>query len=199
MRTKNLKPLKNVCALGAETPENRWDRCVNEAKLLIVSRDAARIRICELTLEACGEITWGGGGHWSGYANQLTVTKFANEVGIKPRTLLEWLAVKRYVHDHLKEEYKGKAIWNVMAKVRKEMAIKRDEIPSKQKVTCVYEKILSEKDMPGNAYNVRRYLGHLKYSLDNLACLSEMGKADIEDIQYLCKAILKRIKSVECQ
>jgi len=46
-----------------ETPKEKWGRCVKECKLLVMSREMARIKICELTLEAC-DIKHGGGGHW---------------------------------------------------------------------------------------------------------------------------------------
>jgi hypothetical protein len=46
---------------GDETDNERWSRCVKDAKLLIVKRGLAKIKICELCLEACnGEVKWGG-------------------------------------------------------------------------------------------------------------------------------------------
>lgn len=179
--------------MAKETTTDRWKRCVKEAKLLIISRDAARIRICELTLEACGEIHWGGGGHWSGFANQLTVTKFAQDINIHPKTLLEWIAIKRYVHDHLSKKYRKDAKWSVMAKVRRAMAVRRDEIPTEASVTRVYEEFLDAQNQP--TYNVLRYLGHLKYSIDNLD-QAKMTEEDIYDIRDMCKSILKKIKDL---
>lgn len=172
---------------GDETDKERWLRCVHDARLLVMKRDHAKMKICELCLEACGgEIKWGGGGHWSGFKNQMNVTKFATDIGIHPKTLLEWMAVKRYVYDNINVKYQKEFQWCVLAKVRRVLNIKRDIIPSKTKVTALYEKYLDEKN--AKSINIKGYLSSLMYNLKDVGQLPEKDKKEIKEI---CHKILK--------
>lgn len=165
---------------GPETQKEIWARCVREGKLLVMNRDKTRIKICELAGEAC-EIKWGGGAHWSGFKNQKTVTAFAEEIGIKPRTLLEWLAVKKYVYDNLNKKYKEDIDWSSMARTRREMQPKRANPPSKTKVTEVYESHLDSKNEKVT----------LLTSKDTWGILSIIWKMSI---RYVRKRLCKRCK-----
>jgi sarcosine oxidase delta subunit len=179
---------------GDETEKEKWARCVREAKLLTIKRDQAKIRICELCFEACdGDIKWGGGGHWSGFENQMTVSKFATDIGMHPKTLMEWLAVKRYIYDNLNKKYQTDVKWSILSKIRRNLDMKRDCIPSKIKITKLYEDILEEKTGTRASLNIQKYLDTIKYNVDNLESLSDQ---DRQGIQEVCKYVLRKITEV---
>lgn len=176
---------------GDETKKEVWNRCIREAKLLVMKRDQARIHICELATEAC-DIKKGGGGHWSKFKDQYTVSNFAIDIGINPKTLLEWLAVKRYVYDKLNKKFQGEAKWTVMAKVRREVSSSREEIPSKRKVTQSYENILNTTQDKSSSINALKYAKNLRYTLDkNLHRMKD--KQSLQQLRLLTKGILKDI------
>lgn len=93
-----------------ETPKEKWARCVKQCKLLVMSRDQSRLKICELTLEAC-DIKLGGGGHWDGFKNQYHVGKFSEEIGMNSKTLRNWMLVYRYVYIKLPKKEKESFKW----------------------------------------------------------------------------------------
>lgn len=75
--------------------EKEWDRLVAEAKERLSVVNKVRMEIADLAIQAC-DIRWGGGGHWSGYKNQgRTLKAFALEIGMAPKTLSEWVRIKR--------------------------------------------------------------------------------------------------------
>jgi hypothetical protein len=140
-------------------------------------------------MEACnGEIKWGGGGHWSGFKDQMNVTKFAIDIGMQPKTLLEWLAVKRYVYDNLNIKYQKEFQWCVLAKVRNSLKLKRDVIPPKTKITKMYEKYLDEKN--SRSLNIKGYLSSIRHNVENIEQLTTKEK---NEIKSLCQEILDLI------
>jgi hypothetical protein len=131
----------------------------------------------------------GWGGHWSGFKDQMNVTKFAMDIGMQPKTLLEWLAVKRYVYDNLNTKYQKEFQWCVLAKVRNSLKLKRDVIPSKTKITALYEKFLDEKN--SRCINIKGYLSSVKHHAKNIEQLTDKEK---KEIKSLCQEILDLIE-----
>jgi hypothetical protein len=77
-----------------------WLRCVDEAKQEVSKLHAARARIVDLALRCC-DIQWGGGAHWSGHEGVYTARRFAKEIGVNYKTLMNWLTARRVVADNL--------------------------------------------------------------------------------------------------
>lgn len=169
-----------------------WDRCVSEAKLLVMKRNIARIRVCELAMEACEEIIVGGGAHWSNFEYQYTATKFAKEIGIVPRTLLNWLRIKRYVYDSLTDINKERLNWNVLEKTLKHLKLTRDHKYTNEDIDIIYTTILN--NMSNSSYvrsnKLRKYLGTVKYSLSKI---DEIDNSLKKEIKNICESILKNL------
>lgn len=86
---------------------DKWNENVEKARLLISDRKRNQLAVATLALEVC-EITWGGSGHRDG----RTLKDFANETGIKYKTLSSWIGTKVNIYDKLKGDLKAKAKWS---------------------------------------------------------------------------------------
>jgi hypothetical protein len=177
---------------GDETEKERWLRCVNDAKLIVLSRNIGRIKICELAIEAC-DIKMGGGGHWSKFTGYRTAADFADEIGINPKTLLEWLSIKKYIYDNLPAKYKLDFNWTVMGRVRRSLTQNRNNIPQKSKVVAKYEELMSEFLNKDSSYNALRYIKNLESNLDKLKNIT--SKKKLTDIRDRLKSILNVVES----
>lgn len=78
--------------------KERWVKAVVEAKSVVGRMNTDRLKIAELCLKVC-EIQVGG--NWRAFSRIYTVHKFAQEIGVHPKTLHQWIRVKRNVHDKL--------------------------------------------------------------------------------------------------
>jgi hypothetical protein len=90
----------------------KWIENVTDCKYIIHQRKTDRIYVAEKALEVC-EITWGG----SKYRDKYTLTQFAEEIGITPSTLSNWVAVKTMVYDKLEPKIRKSTSYTECATV----------------------------------------------------------------------------------
>lgn len=80
--------------------EAKWRSYVERAAKVVSRMAQNRLEVATIALEAC-DIYQGGGAHWSGHEGIYTIKRFAEEIGINPKTLSNWVRTKRNVYDKL--------------------------------------------------------------------------------------------------
>jgi len=94
----NLKSAKaNIGSLKT------WAACVNHAHKILTMRKVNRLQLAEIAVRGC--IIKHGGKLTNGLEN-LTLKSFAIDCGIHPKTLHEWVRVKRTIVDKLPKKTK---------------------------------------------------------------------------------------------
>lgn len=164
---------------STEPPEERWARCVKSARILVMGRNMIRKTICELCLEAC-DIQRGGGGHWSNFDTQHHIGKFAEEIGMHPKTLGNWMLVYRFVFEKLPEKERDDFNWSVGEKVRKQ--IKNIKSNSKQ-IEQTYSKIKNQTPEEKTHEKILKYIANLKSNFKNLNVKQRsMVRSELENL-----------------
>ena len=78
-----------------------WSLCVKEAKMCVARMQIERLKIADLALKAC-TIPKPGAERAHAHAQGVyTLTRFAEDIGVKPATLRRWVSVKTNVVDKL--------------------------------------------------------------------------------------------------
>lgn len=165
-----------------------WQRCVEDAKLLIMGRNLARAKVCELAIKAC-QITWGGGGHWSKFDNQATVSKFANEVGIHPKTLTNWLGTYRYVFLRLPEYMQNDSFnWTIGDRCRRGLSHSRNQVIPATSVLEAYNNLLNASPIEKMTNAVEQYIRNILHNYRKLD-----DEEDMEDFEYMVSEMLQKM------
>jgi hypothetical protein len=81
-------------------PAKVWHECVAEAKGVLSLMRQHRFRIAELAMRACGVTPCKR--HSVGLDKKRELRRFANEVGVHPATLSEWVIIKKNIIDQIK-------------------------------------------------------------------------------------------------
>lgn len=82
---------------------NTWNGCVRSAKLYVEEKKLNRLIIATLAIQSC-KIRHGGDFRTEAFKSGSygkTLHTFAIEIGIHPKTLSEWIRIKRFIVDHL--------------------------------------------------------------------------------------------------
>lgn len=78
-----------------------WLAAVDRAKRAVSDLHTARAVIVKLAREVC-DIHWGGGDHWTEHEGVFTARRFAKEIGINYKTMMNWMRVWREIADETK-------------------------------------------------------------------------------------------------
>lgn len=169
-----------------------WKKCVAEGRLLLMSRQDTKKRICDIAMEAC-QIIHGGGGHWSNFQNQTHLRRFATEIGMNPKTLGNWMVIRRHVYNHLPEKYQGDNFsWSVGEKCRNKASNSGVIRMTKQAVVTAYENLLNQTPEQRVEDKIIRYVGHIRSNLKTMTRLEMANTRHV--LNVLVKDIEKKIK-----
>ena len=154
----------------------RWNRCVRDCRVLMMGRDMARIKVCELALEACklDDKTWED--------NNDQLEKFAFEIGVATNQLLHWLTVKHYMYDRLNKKYRESFKWSIGNKVTKQITSSGCSVPSKTKASAAYAEeleVVEKRQVKKLSYKVR-----LDHNMGNIeALIKKSSKKQLDEMQ----------------
>lgn len=162
-----------------------WDRNVNEAKEILAKNKLNQMEVARLALDVC-EISWGGSHHRS----RFTLTEFAKETGVLPKTLSNWVAIRVSVYDKLPPAYQARAKFKSMQTTAAKVF--RDT-PS-EKVLSVFREITE-----GSSFDqtMGHYLCTFKSVTHNLVINSaakEMSPKILEEFLFYCGKISYQIR-----
>jgi len=173
--------------------EALWAEKVVEAKNLLGIKEARQMEIAIIALDIC-EITWGGGR--SRHDELFTLKRFAHEININPKTLSNWIAVKKLVYDKIPQKIRNEVTFTFMAQIAK--SINKDSSPAK--VSKMISKFIDQSSVD---VKLLGYLGVVKsilYNLEERSGSITCGKDTLEEILYyaieLKKAILRENKKL---
>lgn len=86
-------------------PENqlelKWRGFINEAKTALRSIEDGRLKIVDLALAACTIPKAGGERRYAEANGVYTLKRFAEDIGMEPATLRQWINIKHNVIDHI--------------------------------------------------------------------------------------------------
>jgi hypothetical protein len=174
-----------------ETPEEVWSRCVKDSRLLLLSAAKAKLKICELAQEAC-DIWHGGGGHWSGFGEQYHLGKFAEEIGMSSKTLGNWMAIKRHIHDNLAGKDQGdKFSWSIGERCRKHSGNVDLKKAKPEYVQRAYDKEKRKTPDERTKDLITRYFGHIE------ANLRKVSKSHRKTIRKLLSEMMDYIDEID--
>ena len=125
----------------------------------------ARLKLCELCLEACS-IVEGGGGHWSKFKDQYHIGNFADAIGMNRKTLGNWMVTYRFVIMKLPENKRKEFNWSVGERVRKELNAKA--ATSAKKIKAAYDDISNETPEQKMDIKIKKYCGHLRSNIKKM-------------------------------
>lgn len=92
-----------------EALKKHWEKHVQKGIQVATSLRGLQMKIAEIAVSAC-DIQLGGGAHWSGFINQYTIARFAEEINVHPKTLSNWTLIYRNVYLKLEDDVKEQAL-----------------------------------------------------------------------------------------
>ena len=156
---------------GGRDYQKEWDGLVKAAKERLLAISHARMEIARLAIKAC-DIVHGGGGHWNDFKGQKTVTQFAAEIGMNYKTLIQWIKIRKGVHDKLPKGVYQENNFGAADRTRKRFkGVKLEDVPNKE-VTKVYKQELDRKE---DHYQIWQLIKRSAYLANGL----EQGKLDV--------------------
>ena len=185
-------PIEPVSKLSSE--DKRWQEYVDRAKSYISKMAQHRLDIAMLALEVC-DIRWGGGDHWANHEGTYTLKRFAEEIGLNPKTLSGWVRVKRNVIDKLieaKEPIDIVTDWSALVRT----ADRTKHSASAQDVLKHFKKWDKKKPFNQDRYTLSalRRFRSFEYFLHNKADPSKMSETDMDEMGSKIKSIQKWIR-----
>lgn len=156
-----------------------WDACVIEAKRFVGKRTTNRLRIANLAVKAC-EIRHGGVAD----PDRYTLSMFADAIGVNPKTLSDWVRVKKQIADHLPPGHKFFDM--TAARLVFDYDENSRQIRIKDAVAAYLHLISPEGKASRSAINCARYLNSLVYHLRKFGThgFSEVQKTKMGFILY---------------
>lgn len=172
--------------LYEETPESKWGKAVEEAKRIVGQMQTSRIRIAELALSVC-EIQYGG--NWRAFARIYTVQNFAKDIGVHPKTLHQWIRIKKNIHDQLPE---GEWVddWGLAVRVDHKVGSK----PAKLKVVETYRKEKNRNKSERRFRTVSRSISSFVHLLGKKDALAKVSKDDLVEAYEMVTVLKRSIK-----
>lgn len=139
------------------TPPDKWELAIREARALVPSYSKNRFKIVEVAKQVC-DLNHGGRKTTGVY----TIAQFARAIEVNPKTLYEWMRVKRLVVDKLPKTYltKNKTSYDDLA----ETANKVTPDSSKK---AVLEAMKAQRDVPVGDKKFLKYRDHINGLLYN--------------------------------
>lgn len=181
---KELDVLEN----GETRREKTWKEAIVEAKGLIKHSDEIRFRIAELAMKCCSDSE----------GSKYTYARFSKEIGLGYTTLLEWVNVKKSVHDVLKEQDKTFLTYNQKRDLHDRT---RGFAPgSVAKGKAVLKSLKQMKKENPDTAKFRNYLAHMKNVLFNAKDKHRTKGCDREvlaEILHVSREISKNLSWVD--
>lgn len=146
----------NVLENGQTRREVTWAECINEAKLLLKQTDELRFRIIALAEKCCSDVQ----------GSKYTYARFANEIGLAPATLYEWMKVKKDVYDVIPKQDQTFLSFNQMRDLNKRTPGLKTG--SQEKGKAVLKALKQLKKESPDTLKFRRYLDQMKHILFNV-------------------------------
>lgn len=158
-----------------------WNRNVEQAKFYLNSRKTNQMIVAALAIESC-EVIWGGKSD-----GLFTYAEFARKIGINPKTLYNWVTIKKNVYDKLNAEEQTNGVYSDFAFVAKKIN-KSDTSKEVNKIFKLYN-----KNNP--AKKIIRYMHSLKalaYNFRDSETTIKLENKYVEEILFYCDLITKR-------
>lgn len=168
-----------------EDIELKWAENIEKAKNLYSQRNKSQMYIAGLALEVC-EITRGGP-HIEG---KYTIARFAEEIGMSPRNLSNWIAVRKLVYDRIDDKKKEECSYTQLATV----ALK---VKANSPIDFVKEKFEEVVHSNSIQQKIRRYLNDLRscaWNFENKNAAEKIDRETAEEILFYIKVIQRSIK-----
>lgn len=166
-----------------KSPEEAWNNAVEQAKTLVGQMKTTRLKIAEIALSVC-EVQYGG--NWRAFARIHTVKNFAKDIDVHPKTLHQWIRVKRNIHDQLPD---GEWVddWGLAVRVDAKVGAK----PTKEKVLDAYRKEKNRNKPERRLRTVSRAMTNFVHLLQKKDVLKSVAKEDLVEA-YENVSVLKR-------
>ena len=163
----------------SESDTEKLKDLVKEAKFLLEERHKLRMEVAQLAIEAFK-------------IKGVCVKYFAQEIGINPSTLAEWVSLKKSVYDKLPKTpkyQKAKSI-SIYKDLRK--ILPKDS--TGEEVQQAYDDYYSKgKDYMKFAKYIK-VLNTIIFNIEDEIKLTQATDEQIVEIEYLCNKISKQIK-----
>lgn len=170
---KNLKiESEKTVAFLEDSYKERWVEAIVEAKHIVGRMNLDRLAVADICLKVC-EIQVGG--NWRAFSRVYTVHKFAAEIGVHPKTLHQWLRIKRNIHDKLPT---GEWVDNWVFALRADREVGAAAAPED-----VLKKYRKEKKRSAPAvrfYSAHKSLRNFLYLTETRDLLKHVSKDDIK-------------------
>lgn len=195
--TEDFRKKFNVLDKNETRRERIWKDCVEEAKSLVKISNETRFKIVALA-EKCCVIHHGG----KPSRDRYTLTRFATEIGMTPKTLMEWVGLKKHIFDNLTPEQRAeKPTYTTLVNISRELKSfnRKDAIGFKAAVTDNYKK-LSGKDE--STIKMQKYVKHMKTVLWNVkskAMIKNCDESVLVEILHISRDIAWNLKHIDTQ
>lgn len=163
--------------------EITWEEAVSKAKKLIKNRIDYQMEIAEIAMSVC-EITWGGAR--SAGEDKLTITRFAEEIGMSAFTLSNWISVKKIVKDKIPGENYSYTTMCVAARTLNRHST-REQVLSK--ITEI-----EENSIDHTALRALSRCRSLLYVLKQRCGIVRCNRETLEEIMYFIKPMYSLLK-----
>lgn len=136
----------------------KWNAFVKTGKELLRLEERCQMAIAELAIRVCAiEFTLGEKSHaYKGKQDRFTQQRFAKEIGMDPKKLQDYIAIKRRIWDQLNEEERQKLKIRQATHAARELNKKYKDIewkkPDRAEVLDIYNKHMGLKE-----HRVMRY------------------------------------------
>lgn len=179
---------------GQETKrEKLWKECVQEGKVLAKMNQESRLKIVKLA-EKCCVIHFGG----RNFENRFTVTNFANEIGINPHTLLEWIRLKKNVLDNLDAETQKTVKQTDLQLIDRELkGIKRGTEEYKTAVRATTKIILSSTGSTRKMMKYQKHMTTMLFNVKHKAMINDCDRKVLVEILHTAREIAKHLEWVD--
>lgn len=193
---KSIPEPEQTTGIASEILSPKWEEAITQAKVCISNMSKSRLKVAELALEVC-DVRWGGGAHWANHEGTYTLKRFAEEIGLNPKTLSNWVRVKRNVHDKLVEA--GQEInpiedWAAMTRVADKM---KHDAPTEDVVSS----FAAWDSKHVKAFNHQRYALQMQrkaksfvHFLENKAKPNKMSGEEMQALRHNCQFIVKWVR-----
>lgn len=174
--------------------EQLWKECVDQAKILVRQYKEIRFTVVELALKCC-VIHHGGRA-----ANErFTIKRFAQEVGMKEKTLNEWIRIKINIYNNLPEDEKLNTSYEDLRYLDKQMkGQNRQDV--KRFSLGLSKRLIEMKAKHACTIKMEKYLKHLKtiqFNVENQRMIKDCDIDVLIQILSICRSIVLNLSKLD--
>ena len=177
-------------AIKKQWQKMQYNDAISKAKTLVASIKVNQLKVAELAVHVCIK------GKGIVDSDSYTYTKFANQIGIHPKTLLEWVASYEHGAKSINPESPTEVSYkDARAKLTSTRITKRMHPEIKPAIKAVQRnKTKNEEEKKIDSYS----LIYLKYSVRMRGCLERQGSKNIEkgvktELKIILNQIIKKL------